>query len=130
MAGGGDAGVLEQAGLGAGHALECAAEHGLNGRVGGVGEGALDGVDLEEVGLVGGHPAADAGGEVVETLDHQCAAGVFSVGLGAVEGEDECVAEVLISLAADVSAEPEGSGVGKVGAGEELGGDGQGGDSL
>ena len=118
MGGGGDSGVLQQAGLGAGHAVEGAAEHGLNGRVGGIGEGVFNRSDLAEVGLVGGHPAPDAGGELVEPLDDQCAAGVFPVGAGAVEGEDEGVAEVYY-----MSAEPEGRGVGKVGAGEELGGD-------
>ena len=130
MAGDDDAGVFQQPRLGAGHALERAAEHGLDGRVGGVGEGALDGIDLEEVGIVGGHPSADAGGQVVEALDDQCAAGVFPVGLGAVEGEDEGVAEVLVSLAADVRTKPERGGVGEVGAGEQPGGDGIGGDSL
>ena len=116
--------MLQQAGLGPRHALQGTAKHGLDGRVGGVGEGALNRSDLDEVRLVGSHPAADAGGEVVEPLDHQCAARVFPVGLGAVEGEDEGVAEVLVSLAADVGAEPEGGGVGEMGAGEEPGGDG------
>ena len=118
VGGGVDSGVLQQAGLGAGHAVEGAAEHGLNGRVGGIGEGVFNRSDLAEVGLVGGHPAADAGGELVEALDDQRAAGVFSIGAGAVEGEDEGVAEVLY-----MSAEPEGRGVGEVGASEELGGD-------
>ena len=113
--------MLQQAGLGPRHALQGTAKHGLDGRVGGVGEGALNRSDLDEVRLVGSHPAADAGGEVVEPLDHQCAARVFPVGLGAVEGEDEGVAEVLVSLAADVGAEPEGGGVGEMGAGEEPG---------
>ena len=130
VAGDNDAGVFQQAGLGARHALEGAAEHGLDGRVGGVGEGALDGVDLDKVGIVGGHPSADAGGEVIEPLDDEGAARVFPVGLGAVEGEDEGVAEVQVALAAEVRAEPEGRGVGEVGAGEELGGDVRGGDSC
>jgi len=130
MAGDDDAGMFQQARLGPRHALQSAAEHGLDGRVGGIGEGALDGIDLDEVGIVGGHPSADAGGEVVEPLHHQGAARVFPVGLGAVEGEDEGVAEVLVSLAADVGAEPEGGGVREVGASQELGGDGRGGWSL
>ena len=74
---------------------------------------------MGDVGLVGGHPAADAGVEFVEVLDDEGAAGVFAVGADAVEGEDEGVAELV-----DVAAEPEGGGVGKVGAGDELGGDG------
>ena len=55
----------------------------------------------------------------VEVLDDEGAAGVVAVGADAVEGEDEGVAELV-----DVAAEPEGGGVGEVGAGDELGGDG------
>src|ERR1039457_3038505 len=114
MAGGGDAGVLEQAGLGAGHALDGAAEHGLDGGVGVGGvEGAFDGDDVGDVGLVVGHPAANGCGEIVEMLDHESAAGVVAVGADAVEGEDEGVAELV-----DVAAEPEGGGVGGGGGGE------------
>ena len=57
-------------------------------------EGVFDGGDLGDVALVGAHPAADAGVEVVEVLDDEGAAGVFAVGAGEVEGEDEGVAEV------------------------------------
>ncbi len=118
--------MLEEAGFGAGHAVDGAAEHGLDGGVaGGVecggGEGGFDGDDVGDVGLVDLHPAADGGVELVEVLDDEGAAGVFSVGADAVEGEDEGVAEFF-----DVGAEPEGGGVGEVGAGEELGGFGGG----
>jgi hypothetical protein len=124
MAGGGDAGVLEEAGLGAGHAVDGAAEHGLNWgieRGSGCGEGVFDWDDVGDVGLVDLHPAADGGVEVFEVFDDEGAAGVFSVGADAVEGEDEGVAKFL-----DVGAEPEGGGVGEVGAGDELGGFGGG----
>jgi len=119
--------MLQQAGLGACHAFQRAAEHGLNGRVGSVGESAFDGLHLDQIGLVGRHPAADAGGQMVEALHHQRAARVFPIGLGAVEGEDEGVAEVLVSFAADGFAQPEGGGVREVGTGKEPGGDGCGG---
>jgi hypothetical protein len=126
VAGGGDAGVLEEAGFGVGHAVDGAAEHGLDGGVErGGGEGGFDGDDVGDVGLVDLHPAADGGVELVEVFDDEGAAGVFSliwaVGDDAVEGEDEGVAEFF-----DVGAEPEGGGVGEVGAGEELGGFGDG----
>ena len=102
MAGGDDAGMLEQAGLGGAHAVDGAAEHGLDGGVGAGGvEGELDGDDAGDVGLVGGHPASDAGGELVEVLDDEGAAGVVSVGTDAVEGEDERVAVLT-----EVGAEP------------------------
>ena len=52
-------------------------------------------VDVLDVGLVGAHPAADAGVEVVEVLDDEGAAGVFAVGIGEVEGEDQGVAVVV-----------------------------------
>ena len=74
---------------------------------------------MGDVGFVGGHPATDAGVEFVEVLDDQGAARVVAVGADSVEGEDEGVAELV-----DVAAEPDGSGVGEVGAGDELGGDG------
>ena len=124
MAGGADAGVLQQAGFGAAHALDGAAEHGLDGRVGAVlVEGALDGIDVGDVGFVGGHPAADAGVEFVEVLDDQGAADVVAVGADAIEGEDQGVAELV-----NVAAEPERGGARKVGAGDELGGNGVGAD--
>jgi len=129
VSGGGDAGMLEEAGLGAGHAVDGSAEHGLNGGVegcAGCGEGVFDGVDVGDVGFVDLHPAADGGVEVFEVFDDERAASVLSVGADAVEGEDEGVAKILISLAADVVAEPEGGGVGEVGAGDELGGFGGG----
>ena len=114
--------MFEQAGFGAGHAVDGAAEHGLDGEVV-IGvfvvQCALDGDDLGDVGLVGGHPAADRGGELVEVFDDEGAAGVVAVGADAVEGEDEGVAELV-----DVAAEPKGGGVGEMGAGDELGWDG------
>jgi hypothetical protein len=60
--------------------------------------------------------------EVFEVFDDERAASVLSVGADAVEGEDEGVTEVLVSFATDVVAEPEGCGVGEVGACDELGG--------
>ena len=120
VSGGGDAGMLEEAGLGAGHAVDGSAEHGLNGGVegcAGCGEGVFDGVDVGDVGFVDLHPAADGGVEVFEVFDDERAASVLSVGADAVEGEDEGVAEFF-----DVGAEPEGGDVWEVGAGEELGG--------
>ena len=67
---------------------------------------------------------------MVKVLHHQGAARVFPVGLGAVEGEDEGVAEVLVSFAADGFAQPQGRGVGKVGARQQPRGDGRSGWSL
>ena len=84
-------------------------------------ERALDRDNVGDVGLVGGHPAVDGGGEIIEVLDDEGAAGVVAVGADAVEGEDEGVAELV-----DVAAEPEGGRMGEVGAGDELGGDGRG----
>ena len=124
MAGGVDAGVLEEAGLGAGHAVDGAAEHGLDWGVivcAVIGQSGFDGVDLGDVGFIGGHPAADAGVEFVDVLEDEGAAGVVAIGADAVEGEDEGVAELV-----DVTAEPEGGGVGEVGAGDEFGRDGVG----
>ena len=123
MAGGGDAGLFEQAGLGAAHAVDGAAEHGLDGRVWREPrvERALDGVDVGDVGFVGRHPSADGGVEFVKVLDDEGAASVVAVGADAVEGEDEGVAEFV-----DVAAEPERGGVGEMRAGDELGGDGLG----
>ncbi len=122
VAGDYDAGAFEQARLGAGHALDGPAEHGLNGRVGLIVEGALDGLDLDDIGFVEGHPAADAGGEPVELLDDERAAAVFPIGQSAVEGEDERVAKVSFANSTDVVAEPECGGARQVGAGEEPGG--------
>jgi len=120
VAGGVDTGVLEETGFGAGHALDGAAKHSLDGGVGEAGvEGLLDGVDVGDVGFVGDHPAADAGVELVEVFDDESAAGVVAVGSDPVEGEDEGVAELV-----DVAAEPEGGGEREVGASDELGGDG------
>ncbi len=122
MAGGVDSGMLEETGFGAGHAVDGAAEHGLDGGVvicPIVEQSVLDGIDVGDVGFVGGHPATDAGVEFVEVFDDEGAAGVFAVGADAVEGEDEGVAELV-----DVAAEPERGGVRQVSAGDELRRDG------
>ena len=113
--------MFEQAGFGAGHAFDGAAEHGLNRGVGGcpVGvEGGFDGVDVCYVWFVRGHPTADAGVEFVEVFDDEGSASIFAVGADTIEGKDECVAEL-----ADMTDEPEGGGVRKVGASDEFRGD-------
>ena len=126
MAGGGDAGVFEQAGFSTGHAVDSAAEHGLDGQVTvgcvsafGRAEGALDGDDVGDVGFVGFHPAVNGGCQFIEVLNNEGSPGVVAVGANAVESEDECVAEFV-----DMAAKPEGGGVGEMGSGDELGGDG------
>lgn len=118
--------MFEEAGFGAAHAVDGAAEHGLDREVvvWAIGvtrraEGGFDGVDVGDVGFVGSHPAADAGVEFLKVLDYESAAGVVAVGTDSVEGEDQGVAEFL-----DVGAEPERGRVGKVSAGDQFGGDG------
>ncbi len=112
-----DSGVFEEAGFGAAHAFDGSAEHHLDGWDGV--EGELHGADLGDVGLVDLHPASDAVVEVFELLDDEGSAGVVSVGLDAVEGDDEGVAEL-----GEVLEEPEGGVDGEVGGLDEGGGDG------
>jgi len=82
LADGGDEGMLAEQGFGLAHAIDGATEHHLDGGIGAGLESVFDAGDVLDVGLVGAHPAADAGVEFVEVLDDEGAAGVVAVGTG------------------------------------------------
>ena len=113
----GDEGMLEKAGFGLGHARNGSAEHHLDGRLGL--ESIFDAVDLEDIGLIGAHPAADAGVEFVEVFDDEGSATVFSVGANEIEGDDEGITEL-----SEMIAEPMSSGERHVGSVKESGANG------
>jgi hypothetical protein len=119
VANGRDEGVKHEVGFGLAHAVDGAAEHHLDGWILVGMQGIFEAVDVGDVGLVGAHPAADAGVEIVEVLDDEGTASVFAVEVGEVEGEDQGVAVV-----GEVGAEPAGGGEREVGAAEEFGADG------
>ena len=119
VADGGDERVLVEVGFGLAHASDGAAEHHLDGWIVIGLKCIFEVLDVLDVALVGAHPAADAGVEVVEVLDNEGTAGVFAVGAGEVEGEDEGVAVVV-----EVGTEPAGGGERQVSAMNEFGADG------
>jgi len=111
--------VLDEQGFCLAHAIDGTAEHHLDGWIGVGLEGIFDAANLGDVAFVGAHPAADTGVEVVEVLNDEGTAGIFAVGAGEVEGEDEGAAVVV-----EVRAEPAGGGERQVSAMDELGADG------
>lgn len=119
IADGGDERVFDEAGFGLAHAVDGAAEHHLDGEILAGLECVFEVLDVLDIGLVGAHPAADAGVEIVEVLDDEGAAGVFAVGVGEVEGEDQGVAVVV-----EVGAKPAGGGEWEMRAANEFGADG------
>jgi len=116
---GGDERMRVEQGFGFAHALDGAAEHHLDGEVLVGLKCVLEALDVLDVGLVGTHPASNAGVEVVEVFDDEGAAGIFAVRAGEVEGEDEGVAIVV-----EMGTEPAGGGEGQVGAVNQIGVDG------
>ena len=117
MTGSRDTGMLEQYGLGAGHAFDTAAEHSLDRGVIGIGirQRAFDGYDLGDVWLIRRHPSADAGVEFVEMLDNQSAAGIFALWADPIKGKYQRIPELF-----DVVTKPERGGVRQVMARNQL----------
>src|SRR6185437_16604043 len=102
------------------HAFRSTAEHRLDGRAGGYAvrglERLLNGRDLEQIWLVGFHPAGDGGVKRVEMFHDESAAGVLTIVANGVEGKHKRVAEF-----AEMCTEPEGGLDAHVRAGDELG---------
>ena len=82
-------------------------------------ERVFEAVHLRDIGLVGAHPTADAGMEIVEVFDDESTAAVVPLGIDEVEGKDEGIAEL-----GKMFTKPVRGGKREVGAIEKLRADG------